>query len=119
MSDSPKTLDLLIRRKVEKELGQEISAAFGKVFNGYFAGSSDRYRMFVVDSSDAIRESTKPGNPEVQGYTVDLLELFKVMRDKATANELTRRGDAAVQEFMERVESLGEEIDELRGRVLE
>ena len=119
MSNSPETLDKLIRDKVTRELEGEIKKDFDALIRKYFGNSSDRNRLFIPAYSRAVSTATKPGDSTVPGSTVDVVELFAFLRSKALANESTRRGDTAVAAFLDRVESIGNEIEDLRSRVPE
>lgn len=115
MNKNTESLDMLIRGRAEEELSREV----GKVFDNlrrYFGGNGDRNNMKVA-AYGVVTKIPGPKDADREEFRIYIPDMLKFLAEKAIENEATARGDQAVKAFMDRVESLGDEIDQLRDQV--
>lgn len=114
MNNNVHTIDDLIRARAVETLTEEIAKAF-KPLEKYFGSGTDSNRLIVpANGASGIEIGTDPRDRTREVYVVSVWEVFKALRQKALENSRNDRGNQAVSDFMERVEALGAEIDEIR-----
>lgn len=108
------SLDQLLRAKAEAQLIQEVNKAFNSI-SKYFTGEYGSGYL-EVKTSFGIRRTDEPSGVE-HAYTMSVSEMFKWLREKAVANLTVDRGNQAVEQFLNRVQEVGDQLDELRETV--
>jgi hypothetical protein len=110
-----KSLDQILRAKARKELEDETRKEVEGVLRRHF-GDEGKYRHIWLKHDDLVVVDNGPEALEEDRYAVRIpvSALAAVLIADAMALHGPKAEQTAVTEFLERVESLGEEIDELR-----
>lgn len=112
----PTSLDTLIRRRAIQDLTTEIKQAFEPI-QQLFRGSTYERPHVVMTAYGSVTVRKSPDDPNHSHYVINVQELLKELQNKAVETYSVKRGDDAVAAFMGRVESLGQELEELRSDV--
>lgn len=112
-----KTLEGLLRDRAEKELEAEAKRRFDAV-TGYFYSAGDGGNRLVIEvghySGVTTRTDARTGK---EVYDLDILKILNLLETKAVSNKAQQWGDTAVKEFLERADTLANEIADLRNHV--
>lgn len=102
----------MIRAKAEKELLEEIATALNPLFR--LMGALQHERTAITGGLKQVIYSHTAGNPPVTTHYLDWPAVLVLLKACIKARHVGSRGDRAVAAFLEKVEQVGDSIDQLR-----
>lgn len=112
MSDDPNSLEGRLRSRAERDLQNTLNATFTELKQrlDFICGYNNHWRWEPVPG--VIRRVGGPGDGNFN--TVTIVDVLEAVQKAIEVRERQRHGDEAIKAFMERVDRLGQEVEELR-----